>query len=179
MRQIGRRAVAARRAKRGEDPLPPVPATITLVDVSSCDAYVSRDDLEVFTCTVGKKPSAAATYLHDVSEAEELLEALVKVSARDRQFSSASDLRSIVPLEPQVRANSIDVTSSFDAGQFGSSMDTLSSGISKSLSLNQMKQKTLGGMPISDSLRVSTNLSEYMRLGTIEDEDEDDDAVFF
>ena len=176
MRQIGRRAIAARRAKRGEDPLPPVPATITLVDVSSCDDYVSRDELEVFTCTVGKKPSAAAHYLHDVSEAEELLDALVKVSARDRQFSSASDLRSIAPVEAPIRSQSIDAT---DADRFGSTIDTLSSGISKSMSLNQMKHKTLGDMPISDSLRVSASLSEYMRLGTIEDEDEDDDAVFF
>ena len=39
MRQIGRRAKSARRARRGEDPLPPVPATITLVDVSACDDY--------------------------------------------------------------------------------------------------------------------------------------------
>lgn len=181
MRQIGRRAVAARRAKRGEDPLPPVPATMTLVDVSSCDDYVSRADLEVFTCTVGKKPSAAATYLHDVNEAEELLESLVKVSARDRQFSSASDLRSLTPLDSPHRSSSIDATP-YDPAQFGSSIDTLSSGISKSMSLNQMKspQKTFGGMHISDEIRVSTNLSEYMRLGTIEDgEDEDDDAVFF
>jgi hypothetical protein len=45
------------------------------------------------------------------------------------------------------------------------------------MSLNQMKPKSFGG--VNDSLRVSTTLSEYMRLGTIEDEDEDDDAVFF
>jgi trehalose 6-phosphate synthase/phosphatase len=181
MRQIGRRAVAARRAKRGEDPLPPVPATMTLVDVSSCDDYVARGDLEVFTCTVGKKPSAAATYLHDVNEAEELLESLVKVSARDRQFSSATDLRSMTPLASPDRSNSIDAPS-YSRDAFGSSIDTLSSGISKSMSLNQMKspQKTFGGMQIADEIRVSTNLSEYMRMGTIEDdEEEDDDAVFF
>jgi trehalose 6-phosphate synthase/phosphatase len=179
MRQIGRRAVAARRAKRGEDPLPPVPATMTLVDVSSCDDYVARGDLEVFTCTVGKKPSAAATYLHDVNEAEELLESLVKVSARDRQFNSATDLRSMTPLESPNRSSS--TSDSRDA--FGSSIDTLSSGISKSMSLSQMKspkKKTFGGMEMSDEIRVSSNLSEYMRMGTIEDdEDEDDDAVFF
>jgi len=179
MRQIGRRAEAARRSKRGEDPLPPVPATMTLVDVSACDDFVVRNDLEIFTCTVGKKPSAAATYLHDVNEAEELLESLVKVSARDRQFSSASDLRSMAPLGSPLRSSSIDATTGNDAISFGSSVDSLSSGISKSMSLNHMKHKTLGSMPVSDDIRVSTNLSEYMRLGTIEDEDEDDDAVFF
>merc|ERR1719330_348322 len=41
MRQIGRRATDARRARNQESPLPPLPATVTLVDVSSCDPFVS------------------------------------------------------------------------------------------------------------------------------------------
>jgi len=57
--------------------------------------------------------------------------------------------------------------------------ETLSSGISKSMSLNAMKSKSLGGQSVSDEIRVSGNLSEFMRLGTIEDQEEDDDAVFF
>jgi trehalose 6-phosphate synthase/phosphatase len=71
MRQIGHRA--------RENRSPELPTTMTLVDVSGCDSYVSSN-LDVFTCTVGKKPSAAANYLQDVSEVEELLQALVKVS---------------------------------------------------------------------------------------------------
>lgn len=179
MRQIGRRAVTARRAKRGDDPLPPVPATITLVDVSSCDDYVSRDDLQVFTCTVGKKPSAAASYLHDVNEVQELMDSLVKVSARDRQFSSATDLSSFDPISPSVslriHSNSIDVTGAFEYVD-----ETLSSGISKSVSLNAMKPKSPGDQRTLDEARISGNLSEFMRLGTIEDQDDDeDDANFF
>jgi trehalose 6-phosphate synthase/phosphatase len=175
MRQIGRRAVTARRAKRGEDPLPPVPATITLVDVSSCDDYVSRDDMQVFTCTVGKKPSAAVSYLHDVNEVQELMDSLVKVSSRDRQFSSATDLSSFDAAPPlSQRSRSIDVSEAYA----GNVDETLSSGISKSMSLNAMKPKTLGGQPVLDDIRVSGSLSEFMRLGTIDDE-EDDDAVFF
>ena len=137
---------------------------------------VSSNELEVFTTTVGKKPSAAASYLHDVKEVEELLESLVKVSARDRQFSSASDLRSYVTESPH--------RSSFDASFPTDRLDnveTLSAGISKSMSLNQMKTppKQLGGFQICEDIRVSTNLSEYMRLGTIEDEDEDSDGIMF
>jgi trehalose 6-phosphate synthase/phosphatase len=73
MRQIGR---------RGKPRAPELPSTITLVDVSSCDPNLSPN-LEVFTCTVGKKPSAAANYLQDVYEVEELLQALVKVKLRE------------------------------------------------------------------------------------------------
>jgi trehalose 6-phosphate synthase/phosphatase len=71
MRQIGRRSHESR--------TPELPSTMTLVDISSCDANLAPN-LEVFTCTVGKKPSAAANYLQDVGEVEELLQALVKVS---------------------------------------------------------------------------------------------------
>jgi trehalose 6-phosphate synthase/phosphatase len=94
MRQIGRRVMDASLAAQGQDPLPPMPATIQLVDVSPCDNFVSPD-LEVFTCTVGKKPSAAANYLHDVDEVQELLDSLVKLSTREQRFYSSIDLRSI------------------------------------------------------------------------------------
>jgi trehalose 6-phosphate synthase/phosphatase len=92
MRQIGRKVLDSRRVKRGEDPLPELPMTMTLVDVSGCDDYLAPN-LEVFTCTVGKKPSAAASYLHDVTEVQELLDALVKVSTRDQKYYSNIDLQ--------------------------------------------------------------------------------------
>uniref|UniRef100_A0A7S1UMF2 Alpha,alpha-trehalose-phosphate synthase (UDP-forming) n=2 Tax=Grammatophora oceanica TaxID=210454 RepID=A0A7S1UMF2_9STRA len=91
MRQIGRRVRAARLAKRGEDPLPDLPSTITMVDVSSVDDYVAQN-LRCYTCTVGKKPSAAASYLHEVAEVQELLDSLVKMSTRDQKYYSSVDL---------------------------------------------------------------------------------------
>jgi trehalose 6-phosphate synthase/phosphatase len=93
MRQIGRRIAGSRRAQRGEPPLPDMPAIVKMVDVSSCDPYLSPE-LEVYTCTVGKKPSAAANYLHDVDEVQEFLESLAKVSTRDQRYFSAVDLSS-------------------------------------------------------------------------------------
>ncbi|EED93919.1 trehalose-6-phosphate synthase, partial [Thalassiosira pseudonana CCMP1335] len=49
------------------------------VDVSSCDDHISTQ-LQCFTSTVGKKPSAAANYVNDVEDVQELLESLVKVT---------------------------------------------------------------------------------------------------
>jgi trehalose 6-phosphate synthase/phosphatase len=92
MRQIGRRVVGFRRAANGEDPLPPMSTTsIQRVDVSMCDNFVSPD-LEVFTATVGKKPSAAANYLDDVETVQELLDGLVKMSTRDLRHRSVIHL---------------------------------------------------------------------------------------
>jgi len=83
MRQIGSRACGMRAAD--------LPMTMTLWDVSSCDPNVQAD-MECFTCTVGKKPSAAANYLQDVHEVEELLQALVKVSKNPNASKSMLDL---------------------------------------------------------------------------------------
>ena len=47
MRQIGRRVNDSRRVKKGDDPLPDLPASMTLVDVSGCDEYLAPH-LEVF-----------------------------------------------------------------------------------------------------------------------------------
>lgn len=93
MRQIGRRVSGSRRAARGEDPLPEIAATIQQVDVSACDAVVSPE-LEVFTATVGKKPSAAANYLHDVDEVQELFDSLVKLTAIEHRSQSLVGLAS-------------------------------------------------------------------------------------
>jgi len=105
MRQIGRRVTDSRRVRQGEDPLPDLPSTMTLVDVSSCDEFLTPN-LEVFTCTVGKKPSAAANYLHDVNEVQELLDVLIKVSNRSRDpnrgrgYHSFADLSSYGGRQP-------------------------------------------------------------------------------
>jgi trehalose 6-phosphate synthase/phosphatase len=163
MRQIGRRVVDARRAQNGEDPLPDLPATIQLVDVSSCDPFVSPD-LEVFTCTVGKKPSAAATYLHDVDEAQELLESLVKVSTRERTFTSAVDLASY--------QGNVPTLSSL---QFGNSLPALQSngfgagGLTRAMSLDHVHG-------VEAQPRLSRNLNDW--LGTMEEDDEEEALTF-
>ena len=160
MRQVGRRIAGVRRAKSGDAPLPDMPATIPLVDVSSVDGYVSPE-LEVFTATVGKKPSAAASYLHDVNEAQELLDSLVKVSTRDQKFYSAIDLRSHIGA----------------SGGFGlsSEMETVSTGMTKSLSFGQMEIPEEDGK--EDNKGATGFLNDY--LGTIEDENAGDDEFLF
>lgn len=73
-----------------------LPMTMRLVDVSPCDSNISND-AEIFTCTVGKKPSSAENYLQDVSEVEELLQALVKVSKNPNASKSMLDLMMEAP----------------------------------------------------------------------------------
>jgi trehalose 6-phosphate synthase/phosphatase len=164
MRQIGRRVMDANMAAHGEDPLPPMPATIQLVDVSPCDNFVTPD-LEVFTCTVGKKPSAAANYLHDVDEVQELLDSLVKLSTREQRFYSSVDLRSIsneyspgfLPFEGVLSAgteNAFELTKSMSSIQFSKPQALLSP---------------------ENAAPVPSTLNQY--LGTIKD-DTDDDMFF-
>ncbi len=168
MRQIGRRAVDSRRARNQESPLPPLPATVTLVDVSSCDPYVSSN-LNLFTCTVGKKPSAAANYLQDVDEVQEFLEGLVKVSTREQKFFSSVDLRGMD------KFNQVNMPNMFEMKLVEKNMfdntHTISSGVTRSLSMGNFHNKA----PLP-AQKVSETLKDY--LGTIVDE-EDDDAVFF
>jgi trehalose 6-phosphate synthase/phosphatase len=165
MRQIGRRAIDARRVQNGEDPLPDMPATITLVDVSACDNFVSPD-LEMFTCTVGKKPSAAANYVHDVDEVQELLESLVKVSTRDQQYFSAIDLRSYS--SSQLAGSRQPLHMEPQAGH---------TEIMRTMSLGQVSMKDDADQA---DITVSTNLNDFLgNLGTIEDDDDDEEAVFF
>jgi len=168
VRQIGRRVQAAKRAKRGDEPLPELPAGITLVDVSSCDNFISPD-LQVFTCTVGKKPSAAASYLHEVGEVQELIESLVKVSSRDQKHYSYVDLTSC---SGHNRKNS--------GLLLKSDQETVSTGVTKSRSLSEMASHP-SDIPSKTEVKVSNSLSDYLGLNTIEDEipDEDDDPFFF
>ena len=172
MRQVGRRVISARRAARGEEPLAAMPATIQLVDVSSCDNYVSPD-LEMFTCTVGKKPSAAANYLHDVEEVQELFDSLVKLSTRDQRYYSSIDLRSI--------SNEYlsDLSSPADGGGTPTAPGTenaLGASLTKSLSLGMMHRPPEEERQHSERMsQVSTTLNDF--LGTIDDEEEDD--MFF
>jgi trehalose 6-phosphate synthase/phosphatase len=172
VRQIGRRVTAAKRAKKGQDPLPDLPATITLVDVSACDDFISPD-LNVFTCTVGKKPSAAASYMHEVSEVKELMDSLVKVSTREQKFYSSADLTSY----SSTKKNPADSNPFMSSGSFPASSG---GGMTKSRSLSTMGAAVSAAADNRTAVKISTSLNEYLGLGTIQDgEDEDDEAFFF
>jgi len=103
MRQVGHRVHGGNTSQ--------LPMTMRLVDVSHCDSNVSND-AEIFTCTVGKKPSSAANYLQDVSEVEELLQALVKVSKNPNASKSMLDLMMEMPIE-QDTGNNLNSLSRF------------------------------------------------------------------
>lgn len=176
MRQIGRRAIDNRRAANGEDPLPEMPATIQLVDVSSCDSACSPE-METFTVTVGKKPSAAASYLHDVDEVQELLESLAKISARGKKFYSSIDLVSSYS-EPI----SVSEHSNFK-NTLSSSVPTDGGLGKRSMSMTALAHKAplTSSAPTSFSIRP---LNEYLGLGAMDavnedGDDEEDDGVFF
>merc|ERR1719356_1835586 len=161
MRQIGRRAAESRSAKSGAQ-LAPLPATIAQVDVSACDSHVSQT-LQCFTSTVGKKPSAAANFVNDVDDVHELLESLVKVTSRETVhsggFYSVLDLKSM-------------------AGP--SSNSSPNPALKPVLSMTELHQA--GGEDFAADLpskRISTNLNEFLGMGTIEQMDEDEDDNFF
>jgi len=177
VRQIGRRVLAVRRAKRGQDPLPDLPSTITLVDVSSCDDFLSPD-LDVHTCTVGKKPSAAATYLHEVHEVQELFESLVKVSTRDQKFYSSVDLTSY---SSNKQEGTLELAKNFSLTLAGDGLGGSNLGggsvLPKSRSLTEMMSAANTGEV--RKVKISSNLNEYLGLGMIEDDDDDEEAFFF
>ncbi len=120
-------------------------------------------NLEVFTCTVGKKPSAAANYISDVTEVQELLDALVKVSTRDQKYYSSIDLRNYAQ---EGLSNALN---RFDNGM-------VRTGMAKSMSLDQLEAID-DPAEKKDPPAISANLGEY--LGAIEDQEEDDDEPFF
>lgn len=181
MRQIGRRVQDSRRIKKGEDPLPELPMTMTLVDVSGCDEYLAPS-LEVFTCTVGKKPSAAENYLHDVTEVQELLDAMVKVSARDHKYYSSIDLHAYAQEQGIMirRAESPSSTVSTGMGQKAMSLDQLSASGDPAavggMIPPSVEVAEITGLGDRTSRPTSASLVEY--FGTIDDGDEDEDIFF-
>jgi len=153
MRQIGRRASEARIVKKDGQPLAPLPATIAQVDVSSCDDHVSSH-LQCFTCTVGKKPSAAANYVNDVDDVHEMLESLVKVTTRETVhsgFYSVVDLKSMVDTAPSPALKPVLSMAELRAGP--------------------------GLFDDQPPPLVSRNLNDF--LGTIEHDDEEEEDIFF
>jgi trehalose 6-phosphate synthase/phosphatase len=165
MRQVGRRICAARRAASGEDPPADMPATIQLVDVSSVDPYVTQD-LDVFTCTVGKKPSAAASYLNDVDEVQELLESLVKVSTREQRYFSSHDLTTYNSTKEEMQFSVEGPLN--DQLEFRSSLP--SEGLSRAWSMSQVSA------PKGRHREQSTSLKDFLAPSI---EDENDEGGFF
>lgn len=169
VRQIGHRVKETNHSH--DTPLQPLPATITPVDVSAVDEYVSRS-LSCFTCTVGKKPSAASNYLNDVDEVHELLEALTKVATREQYYSSI-DLRSLSSNKGPLNTHSIinDYVTTPNYNEHMSS--TLTRSLSMGIMANSPGEYTLQPKPI----KVSTNLGQY--LNEIQVDEEDDEPFFF
>ena len=167
VRQIGHRAKEARQS-RDDTPLQPLPATITPVDISGVDPYVSRS-LSCFTCTVGKKPSAAANYLNDVDEVHELLEALTKVATREQYYSSA-DLYNLTSNKNTLNTHSIN--NNFVAPNYNEN-STLTRSLSMGIMANTSGQYTIE----PKAMKVSTNLGQY--LNEIQVDEEDDEPFFF
>lgn len=92
IRQIGQRVTDPRLIGSCELSFSLIPAVMTSVDVSLCDEFILYNT-DVLTCTIGKKPNAAADYLHDVDEVQEFLDILAKVSTCNQNYCSSVDLR--------------------------------------------------------------------------------------
>lgn len=162
MRQIGRRMELMNSPQQAHVSLPHLQvASFEIETVAECVA----SDIQTFTCTVGKKPTSAASYLNDVSEVHELLEALNRIASRDHMFYSSNDLRLLNP--PKNVQTSL---SNFN--EVNQSVETISSGISRSMSMNALS----GGRQSKIQPLAPPSLSQF--LGAMEEED-DDDAVFF
>merc|ERR1712008_138633 len=118
--------------------------------------------METFTATVGKKPSAAASYVHDVDEVQEFLDGLVKVGTRVQKYNSSIDLRELGGT-PMV-GSELNLSSGFmlrdSLAQKGSNGGAkLRSSVSVGNFLN------------TEPIKISANLNEF--LGTIEDEEDE------
>lgn len=176
VRQIGRRVKEARRLRDNEQAPPPLPATITPVDVSSVDEFVSSS-LSCFTATVGKKPSAAANYINDVDEVHELLEALTKVAMREHAYYSSMDLRSMSGnnFNQFNTGTEFSVPEKFVTAGYN---ETISAGITRSLSMGIMSHSGSGSaLQEVREVKISANLGQY--LNELHDDEEDEDGMFF
>jgi len=172
MRQVGRRMELMNNPQQAHVPLPQLQvSSFDIEEVSGCVAT----DIETFTCTVGKKPTAAASYLNDVSEVHELLEALNRISTRDHTFYSSVDLRSLTGVNETGVYNSMTVNSLKPeisvADNKQANVETITSGFTRSMSMGAMSSLTRQNTPISSSL------TQF--LGAIGDEEEEEENAFF
>uniref|UniRef100_A0A7S0CN27 Trehalose-phosphatase n=1 Tax=Proboscia inermis TaxID=420281 RepID=A0A7S0CN27_9STRA len=172
MRQIGRRAMEAK-SFNDRTVLTPLPASVTPVDVSSTDPFVSSR-LQTYTATVGKKPSASANYLNDVDDVHELLECLNRMSARDHQFYSSIDLTSMTY---PIAGSGLSGVKKTGSVQFlsGSNSETITANVTRQVSLVSGFLSSEGVNPAKVEKQTSNTLADY--LNTVEDDDDDD--MFF
>ena len=185
MRQVGRRAIDSQRARKSLQPLPQMPASVTIVDVAPYDAYVSSS-LQTYTCTVGKKPSAAANYLHDVNEVQEFLDSLVKIATRQHKFFSYVDLSSLndggsdgysIGAEFQMAKNAQFSTG--DMQNLIMNSQTISAGVTRSKSFGNFPSLPTSSKIDSKKKGPQKSVNTFLEgLGTIDDDDEEE-AFFF
>mmetsp|Transcript_11281 Transcript_11281/g.15891 ORF Transcript_11281/g.15891 Transcript_11281/m.15891 type:complete len:151 (+) Transcript_11281:3299-3751(+) len=131
---------------------------------------------------LGKKPSAANSYVHDVDEALEFLESLARLASRVHRYYSSVDLRSYDGNTASSFAPDQPVQTSWGSAfgnSVGSTNGNTGTGFARSMSLGEMAGDI--GESQQGDRRVSANLNEFLGMGTIEDEpeEEDDDAFFF
>ena len=172
MRQIGRRMELMNSPQQAHVSLPQLQvSSFDIEEVSGCVA----PDIETFTCTVGKKPTAAASYLNDVSEVHELLEALNRISTRDHAFYSSVDLRSLTGVNESGMYDSMTLNSLKPEIRVGdnkqASVETITAGFTRSMSMGAMSSFS------SKPANVSTSLTQF--LGAIGDEEEEEEDAFF
>ena len=165
MRQVGRQTELKNNPQQAHVSLPQL--QVSAFDIEEVSDYIASG-IETFTCTVGKKPTAAASYLNDVSEVHELLEAMNRISARDHQFYSSIDLRSLTGITAD-GANIMSENRGINSKK--PSVETITSGITRSMSLGALTTNT------NQSTPVSSSLTQF--LGTIGDEEEEDEDAFF
>jgi hypothetical protein len=109
--------------------------------------------------------------LNDVTEVQELLDALVKVSTRDHKYYSSVDLRNYAQ-EQLGFSNALN--------RFDNALMSTGTPMPKSMSLDQLSTVDPSERKVQSerlSSTVSSNLGEY--LGAIQDGDVDEDEPFF
>jgi len=153
-------------------------------------------EMKTFTCTVGKKPSAAANYLNDVGEVQELLSSLTKMTTLDNRFHSSINLST--PETTNVPIKELDYAMAFKSLQLKKNNETVSAGVTRSTSMNTFSKRnnftsltkmTGTDVAMSSSLSsgvfqqqdsdVSQSIREYLHKIDDEDDDSEDEAVFF
>ena len=126
--------------------------------------------IRFFTSTVGKKPSAASSFLNDVEEVYELLQSLTRVSASDNKFFSSADLTSLDPNFASIIGRLTTFTQPHQ---------TISAGITRSVSMGHFgaTQSNLkrGHENVCEAQALSRNLSDFLS----HDSDDDEEDNFF
>jgi trehalose 6-phosphate synthase/phosphatase len=142
------------------------------------------DSRKQYTCTVGKKPSAAKAFLNDVDEVLDMVQSMAKLSIKANRNLSMNDLSSL--MRSKQSGNDIDVQGGDLLNGFGNA-----SGAAGKLGLpslgNPIGRSGLGAraMSVNDLPRhlwnaPSTASMPFGEAITEGDEEEDEDgAIFF